>query len=196
MKTHLNLLPWNCRRTQLIRLCLKRWSVPWAVACGLTAAAAIVRWDQAEAARARMEVLEQQYAPTAALRGQIERLGKRFEGLRSREAILDRLEDPRPALSLLGLVSRSARECQGRLRIEQLALRLEGQPGSGPGPTPAHAGATRSVLIKGTAADNLAVARFVLALRRTEAFDRVELKSSQQQPQQGETWSYVLDCAY
>jgi len=199
MKSHLNLLPWKCRKAQLIRLRLAQWCLPWAVAGGLVSAVCVARWEQWRSSRARVERLEREHGPTTALLAEIKTLRKRAEELRDRDAVLAQLETPRPALTLLGLVSRSARECEGRLRVEQLVLRSDGQAAqvAGPGPPGGGAPAAASVTIKGIAADNLAVARFVLALRQTKAFDRVELKSSQEQPAERQrTRSYQVECTY
>jgi hypothetical protein len=53
------------------------------------------------------------------------------------------------------------------------------------------------VTITGAALDNLAVARFVVLLRQTGAFDRVELKSSEgKAPASQHVCSYIIECAY
>ena len=122
MTTFVNLLPWTCRKAQLIRLRLVQWSVAWAAVGGLMFVACVVRWDQWNASRDRVEWLQQAYAPTNAVLAEIKTLGRGVEQLRAQETVVAQLESPRPALTLLGLVSRSARECEGRLRIEQLSV--------------------------------------------------------------------------
>jgi len=199
MKNYLNLMPWKCRKAQLVRLRLGQWCLPWAVAGGLLAAAGLVKWDQWRSSRDQVERLQRACAPTDALQAEIRSFASRAEALKAREAVMAQLEHPRPALALLGLVGRSAKECEGRLRVEHLALWSEGDPAKAPSRGSAEAGPGRvtSVTLKGIAADNLAVARFVLALRQTKAFDRVELKSSQEQPtDRRRTRSYQVECTY
>lgn len=199
MKNRLNLMPWQCRKSQLMRLRLAQWFLPWAVAGGLVLAACVAKWEQWQLRRDRVQRLEREYVPTDALLTEIKAFGDRLEEFRSREAVLAQLDSPRPALTLLGLVSRSARECQGRLRVEHVSLHVEGdaaKPGNA-GSSGAAPGRTTAVTIKGDATDNLAVARFVLALRETKAFDRVELKSTQEQPaDRRQTRSYLVECVY
>ena len=199
MKNYLNLMPWKCRKAQLVRLRLRQWCVPWAVAGGLLVATGLVKWDQWRSSRDRVERLQRACEPTDALKEEIRSFARRAEALKAREALLAQLEHPRPALTLLGFVSRSAKECEGRLRVESLAMRSEGGPAgaAGRGSAESGPGQVASVTVKGIAADNLAVARFVLALRQTKAFNRVELKSSQEQPaDRRRTRSYQVECTY
>jgi len=199
MKNCLNLMPWRCRKAQLVRLRLGQWCLPWAVAGGLVVAAGLVKWDQWRSSGDRVERLQRACGPSDALLAEIKTFGNRVEALKAREAALAQLEYPRPALTFLGLVSRSAKECEGRLRVEHLSLHSDGDAGAVPsrGSTRAGPGRVTSVTVKGIATDNLAVARFVLALRQTKAFDRVELKSSQEQPaDRRRTRSYQVECTY
>ena len=113
MTTSVNLLPWRCRKAQLIRLRLVRWSVAWAAVGGLVAAVAAVEWDQCSASRDQAERLEHAYAPTNALLAEIKTLGRGVEQLRARETVVAQLEPSRPALTLLGLVSRERGSAKG-----------------------------------------------------------------------------------
>jgi Tfp pilus assembly protein PilN len=199
MKDYLNLIPWKCRKAQLLRLRLRQWCLPWAIAGGLVLAAGVVKWDQWRCGRDRVERLQRACGPTDSLLAEIQALTKRVEALKAREAAVAQLEDPRPALALLGLVSRSAKQCEGRLRVELLSLQTKQDAGAsaGLGPTAAGLARRKSLVLKGIAADNLAVAQFVLALRQTKAFDRVELKSSQVQPADHRpARTYQVECLY
>jgi Tfp pilus assembly protein PilN len=189
MKNYVNLLPWKCRKAQLVRLRLVQWSVAWVAVGALVVAASVAKWDQWNTTRDQTGRLEQALAPTNALLAEIKTLSREVEQLRAGETAVAQLEAPRPALTLLGLVSRSAQECEGRLRVEQLTVTSsqlsEGNPQrttDNRQPSTDNCPPVASVAIKGVAVDDLAVARFVLALRQTKAFDRVELKSSQEHP--------------
>jgi hypothetical protein len=179
----------------------------------------LIQGSRYQTARARAEELEEQCIPVNRLQEEIRGLRDRAGALTRRESTLTPLEDPRPALTLLAMVSRSAEKCEGQLRVEKLVLRPAGEagkaaappasvpalPGSAsgdakaaaPAPFPNRPPSTSLVTITGTALDNLAVARFVASLRQTGAFDRVELKSSEEKaPTSQRVCSYTIECAY
>ncbi len=208
MKRSVNLLSWNYRRRQLIRRRLLQWSAAAAVlgsvAAGWVAAALV---QQAEV-RQIVADLEAQYAPIAELTRQLTEARKTLRQWEDRRKAAAALEETRPALTLLGLVSRCARACQGRLRIDQLALQpLQAVPGadrrkSSPGSqqaleaTGSNNSPSATVTIKGQALDNLAVAQFVASLRETRAFEKVELKSTAQAASETAVRSYLVECTY
>lgn len=198
MKTHLNLLPWKCRRGQMVRLRLAQWSLPGALIVGVLAIGSLVEWSSSQAAQQRLERAEWEHAPLARLQGEIKTLRGRLDELDRQEKALAQLDSPRPALSLLGFVSQSARECGGRLRVEHLSLHATEEAAKTAAKTPGEKSAGASaVSIRGTAADNQAVARFVMALRETGAFDRVDLKSSEEKSvEDRRTCSFSLECTY
>jgi Tfp pilus assembly protein PilN len=200
MKTHVNLIPWKVRRNQVIRRRLLQWAVVWAAAAGAMVAIGAAKANQNAAVRQTLHALEAEYAPIAALRQEIGTCRQNLEAWSRREAAAAQLEDTRPALTLLGLVGHSARQCEGRLRVDQLTVRpREELPAAEKKPAGKHqnAGPSTLVTIKGVALDNPAVSRFVAALRQTQAFDRVELKSSAEQPTGDlKTCSYLVECSY
>ncbi len=138
--------------------------------------------------RAAAQALEASAAPVETLRNEIRALGGRLGQLGQYKALLAQLEGSRPALTLLGLISQSARQCGGRLRLEELTARTAQDE---------TAGSPATLTLKGAAADNLAVARFVAGLRQTAAFQRVELKGSEQKNVEGgQSHSFVIECTY
>ncbi len=200
MKTHLNLIPWKVRQAQVVRRRLMQWAVVWAAAAGAMAGIGVAKANQSAAVRQTLDALEAEYAPVAALRQEIRTCRQSLEAWSRREAAAAQLEDTRPALTLLGMVGRSARQCEGRLRVDQLTVRpREQSPGAEKKSAGKHpnAGVSTLVTIKGVALDNPSVSRFVAALRQTQAFDRVELKSSAEQPAGDlKTCSYLVECSY
>ena len=203
----------------MVRLRLRQWLLPWGAALGALGVLFLIQGSRYQVARARAEQLEEQCTPVDKLREEIRGLRERAGALTRRESMLKPLEDPRPALTLLAMVSRSAEKCEGQLRVEKLVLRPAGEagkaaaaapsapslpgPGAGnaqaaaPAPVPARPASTSLVTITGAALDNLAVARFVVSLRQTGAFDRVELKSSEDKaPASQHVCSYTIECAY
>jgi Tfp pilus assembly protein PilN len=219
MKNQINLLPWKCRQQQVFRLRLMQWIIPWGFVIGFVLTTTVVQLIQYNDAHERVRRLEKACDPLADLRRKIDSLQKTQTEVARREAILAGLENPRPALSLLGLVSQSASKCKGRLHIEHLATHsldaspaAAGRPSAGatafggatkglpkpPAPTTTMASPpTMGLAIRGVAADNVAVSTFVVALRKTNAFEKVELKSSQEKTTDDRrTCSYLVECVY
>lgn len=208
MKRSVNLLPWTYRRQQLVRRRLLQWVAVWALLLPLAAAglgAALLRRGEV---RQRVADLEAQYAPVAELARQLSEGRKTLRQWEDRRKGAAALEETRPALTLLGLVSRCARACDGRLRIDKLSLQPRQAPSVAeppktppgrPGPQTSRVAGRPSatVAIQGQALDNLAVAQFVAHLRETRAFERVELKSTAQQPGgQTRLCAYLIECTY
>jgi Tfp pilus assembly protein PilN len=194
MKTHLNLLPWSCRQNQMVRLR----AVQWAAVCGVVSILTVtvfgLRMTRHQAAAAEVGWLQEQNAPLERVRGAIGDLRTRLANLRAQETTLARLETPRPALTLLGLVGRSVSQCDGLVRVEQLSLRSVEEDDKSGGIRAAN---TTTVTIKGLALDNLAASRFVVALRNSRSFDRVELKASiEEATSQRKACSYLVECGY
>jgi Tfp pilus assembly protein PilN len=199
VKTHLNLLPWKCRQAQTIRLRLRQWALPWAAALAALGLVFVVESVRYHAAKQRMEQLEEQYAPVELLRTEIAGLRDRQVELDHQKAVLSELETPHPALTLLGFVSKAARGCGGQVQVESLAMASAGGELKSSGKTgPAvPTGKLGAATIRGVAADNLAIARFVAALRQSEAFDRVELKSSEKRPTDHRpVCAFLVECSY
>jgi Tfp pilus assembly protein PilN len=197
MKKFVNLLPWKCRRMQIIRLRALQWSMPCAIAAAAVGLLGAAEWSRYRAAETRVEELEQNYAPVVSLGAQIKTQRTRVDELAGHAARVGQLETSRPTLTLLGLVSQSARECEGTLHVDTLSIQPAGDPAKKAAKTASDADSGTVVAVKGIAADNLAVTRFVAALRQTKAFRRVDLKSTQEQPYgANRACSYLVECGY
>jgi hypothetical protein len=135
--------------------------------------------------------MESLAAQIAALEGRLAELSREL-------GVIARLESPRPPLTLLGLVSRSARDCQGRLQVDHLSLRSANEGAkTAAKPSALPDGDSLVVTIKGIAMDNPTVARFAAALQQTKAFRRVELKSTKEQPLgASRVCAYLVECGY
>jgi hypothetical protein len=195
MKTHLNLLPWTCRRNALMRTRALRWTAVWIGVAALTFTVFGFRMMRYRAAAVELGRLQEDNAPLEQIRGRIAESRTRLSALSAQEVILARLATPRPALTLLALVSRSVGECDGLVQVEQLALRTveEGEKAG----EKARPGGRTTVVIKGIALDNMAASRFVMALRNSKSFDRVELKSSiEEASSQRKACAYLVECGY
>lgn len=217
MKTSLNLLPLEHRVRETARRRFVQWCLAWAVC----AAAAVGVWwlkhERCRALRQRLQVAERNYAPLEKLLGESEAMRSELDGLHAKGTILGKLLDDKPALTLIGAVSQSARRCNGRLVVQRLLFQRHERPDADP-PTPrpgrqspanraavSQAKPTTSaaetlepwgaVTIEGQARDNVAVATFVVSLRESGLFRRVELKSSVGKGSSDEELrAYQLEC--
>jgi Tfp pilus assembly protein PilN len=198
MKTSLNLLPPGnlLGNLAVVRLC--QWALVWMVLAAVLAGSYWSRRGEAQADLETLRARQRQYAPTELLEAELRKIKQQLAALRSAQLSAGSLVDDRPALTLLGAVSRSAAATQGGLWVQKLAVKPQtGGDGrrtavtSGAGPAPT------TVSLQGIAQDNLAVARFLAALRDSELFERVELKSAVEQTV-GERAlrSYLVECTY
>jgi hypothetical protein len=199
MNTGLNMLPRGFQRGRLVRLCLRQWLVPWAVAAGLTAA--LVCWLPAhhgEAEVARLDALEREHTRLGKLETRLAASRERLADLRSQEGLVLALDNQPPDLMVIGVVSRAARQSNGAVYVKSFSLqRMKGGPGSARASDGASPGCERLLTLKGTATDGLSVAGFAAVLRDAGVFAAVELKSTAVETLGArEVASYVLECAF
>lgn len=189
MKTYVNLLPMVYRRKQLILRCARQWTAIWLAA--LTGVG-VLYWAQHthnHRARSRLETLRRDYAPVKQMADEVASLQVKIEELRRRESIVLSLADEQSMLTLIGLLSRATKQCDGKLCVQSLQLNRR-QDGAGNQ-------FIKVLQLDGIAADNHLVARFAAALRDTEAFQRVELKSSGRRvAQESAAQVYSLECYF
>ena len=189
MKKHVNLLPMAYRRRQLILRRAKQWTLIWLVA--MTAAGTLywAQYTRSHRARSRLESLRREYAPVKQMADEVESLKAKIDELRSRESIVLSLADEQSMLTLVGLLSRATKSCDGKLCIQRMQLDRR-QDSSGDQ-------FVKVLQLDGIATDNHLVARFAAALRDTEAFQRVELKSSGRRVADNtEGQAYSLECVF
>ncbi len=179
MKNFVNLLPEEYRRRRLIRRRLLQWTLVW----GAVVAGALPLW----ALRSARLIAQQQelrhrqaaYAPTKRMLREIPQMQNEMRELSQRDEIVRQLSDTHPPLAALGMISEAAAAAKGGVRVFQLiADRPPTRPTSGEEKSEAVAEKPSMITIQGTGVDNTAVARFVANLRQTQAFRRVDLKSS------------------
>lgn len=207
MKAFINLLPFEYRRRELVRLRLLQWSLVWAGCLLLIVAAWWLKQSQHRASRLAVEAAETRFRPLEQLMGQRRAMETELRRLHAKGTVLGRLRDEIQLLTLIGMVSHGARECRGRLVVDEMAFQRKAnnasadRPQRDPGkPTDTEPGAEgsgprASVTLRGTALDNLAVARFAAALRDSGLFERVELKSSVgDESAAGNLRAYLLEC--
>ena len=199
MKTCVNMLPTNFQRWRLVRLWLSRWFVPWAVAGGLISVViCCVPVSQGDAQLARLDALERENARLGELRTRLAESRERLADLQSQEGLVLTLGNQPPDLMVVGVVSRAAGQSKGAVYVKSFSLeRKTVAQGSERLSAASSSGSERLLTLKGTATDNLSVARFAAALRDPDVFSSVELKSTGVETLgAGEVVSYVLECVF
>jgi hypothetical protein len=199
MKTNLNILPYALRRRQVVRLRVFQWCFIWVVAA--VAGSSIVYWTTYVPYRACMAHLqshEREYAPLKKLETELGAMRAQIDDLQEREALALSLADDVPDLTLLGLISRAARQGAGSVYVEKMSLERKAEPETPDKKDDSAERKRRGVLtLRGAGLDNLSVARFVAALRDSELFETVELKSTGvKAARDTEARSYLVECVF
>ncbi len=173
MKSHLNLLPSSERRKNVLRRCLWQWSLIWSLGACVALTVVWTQYSTLQGERHELSKKQRAASPITKQIAKILEMEERLADLRQHKVIQLALENKRPVMALLAVVSKSSSECRGDLYLEKLSFDRE------VGRTQATADSTfGSITMEGTAINNLVVAKFVSLLRDTGLFQRVELKSS------------------
>jgi hypothetical protein len=205
MKPFVNLLPLGYRRRQLVHRLLVKWSLVWITCIVVGVAACGLAWRRSQLLQRDEVAAERSAAPLERLVEEQATMQASLKELEAKGTVLGQVQSERPLLSLLGVVSQSARRCEGRLVVQHLGFERkpkkqtegsESPQSSGPQkPLPEKDELWGRVTIRGEAMDNVAVATFVVGLRDSGLFRRVELKSCVRSPAGGRgIRSYDLEC--
>jgi hypothetical protein len=190
-RSNLNLLPAAYRRRVLVRAGLTLWASVAAVGLSL---AGVVLW-YAERALASVEEelsrFERVYAPTQMMAGELESMRKRLVTLDSEEKAAADLEDDRPTLALLGIISHAARECDGRLHVRDCHLQRETSDGTG------NQTERQLLTLRGAALEVLDVTKFLGLLSDSGMFAGVDSKPITNEQIGSQTGhSFHIECAF
>ncbi len=200
MNNFINLLPLEYRRRVLLRRRLVLWAGIWAVSLVAAVGISVSKHAAYRDVRRKTEAAERAYRPLKELTQQCITMQKELDQLHAKGTLLGQLRDERPLLTLVGVASQSARQCRRRLVIRDLLFERNTDQTKGAqtkGTLPETASKSwASVTFKGDAKDNLSVATFVVGLRDSGLFRRVELKSSlgAKSSDDQKTRSYWLKC--
>jgi hypothetical protein len=174
MRSMINLLPPSYRRQQIIRHRVVQWS---SLICLALLSAWAWHWYERREDRAlvqQLELLEREHEPTQRLLQQLVEMRQNLEELQQQEAVAIELERQRSALVLLGVISQSARQTGGRLRLTK--MELTNFQSAGVEDSAASTGAYRGgLLLTGVSLDNPAVGELLDRLQDAGIFNRVEL---------------------
>jgi Tfp pilus assembly protein PilN len=191
MRTNINLLPHSFRRQQMIRTRVIQWSMAM---CGVLIAGWIIHCFELSERRALsqdLEVLAREHQPTQTMLRQLVDMRQQLKDLQQQEAIAVQLEQQRNALALFGVISRTAKNTNGRLRITRLELTnfqghqsaATGQPGG--------------LLLAGVSLDNPAVGELLDGLQDSGVFRLVELMALKERPHDDQSLrDYEVRCEF
>jgi hypothetical protein len=119
----------------------------------------------------------------------------RLEQLEQQEAVATELERQRGALTLLGVVSQTAQQTGGRLRLTKLELTNFQHLGAGGDVAAAGAGA--GLVLGGASLDNPAVGELLDGLQDSGIFSRVELLTlKERQDADASLRDYEIRCEF
>jgi hypothetical protein len=197
IKDRLDLLPRAFRRKMLRHSRLRQWSI-MAGACALIVAGICVHQQyECQVGQQGVEARRLRAAPLETVQSQNAEFRKRLVQMCDEQQLRTELESEQIAFHLLATVSRSAATCRDGVQVQQFTFTRtksivntqsanSQQANSQPPSVAGQAGPSDQkteieslvMTIKGLGADNLMVSRFVVALRDSQLFDKVDLKSS------------------
>ena len=200
MKTYINLLPRPFRRRLVLRSCLLQWSVVWVVTGAAVAGICYEKHSRLETVRRELAALNAQCKPLRLTDQENQTLQTRIALMRGRQSLLTHLDAGLHPLQVIGLVSRSAEFVGGRLRVEKMSFQVvevlqsvgnNDEETKSPAPIK-----TFRLTLNGIASNNLAVSKFIVALRDSGFFESVELRSSERTEMAGgRARKFLVDCA-
>jgi len=203
-RNHVNLLPWEYRRRRLTLYRLRRWAAVWLVCLLAEGGLWWVQGDRHEAVQQRLVTLERDFSSVSRLQLDNGRMRARLTDLSKRETLLGQLQSEPAPLLMVGLASQSARDCAGRVCIDHMQYASATPAANDPPPAkggkkevaplpPAERG---KLTLAGRGLDSLAVSKFVVGLRDSGVFERVELKSAVGDSAASGThgYTYALEC--
>lgn len=191
LRTNLNLLPSADRRRVLVRTGITLWGC---VASVVLSVASLIVWRAERALGSVQEELsrvQRVHAPTQMMAGELETMRQTVIDLQSEEASAGELEDSRPTLALLGIISQAARACDGQLQVRECLLQRRGADRG-------RVAAEQYVLsIRGAALDVRYITRFHAALSDSSMFSRLEIPTITNE-QIGNMTGHVfqIECAF
>lgn len=176
MKTMINILPASYRRQQVVRKRVVQWTTIISV---VLVSGWVWHWHEMQEDKhlsQQLEVLSRENAPTQTMLKQLVAMRQELQELEQQETVAKELETQRNALTLFGVISKTAQKTKGRLRVTKLELtnfqnagKLEGASTAAP---PAG-----GLLLTGISLDNPAVAELLDGLQHSGLFSRVDLKT-------------------
>jgi len=198
---HLNLLPFAERRRLLVRKRLHQW-LPMTFLAALIGVIACSReYSMLGAERETLARVGSRTAAALERVEQVERIRQRLDALQQRESLVAMQNNSGQPLQLLGMVSQGANQSKSKISIENFTLstvqeRVTVPSEIDPARTATQINEVYELKLQATAASDLAVTRFVAALKDYNVFDRVLLESSRAISDDDGRRKFNLSCRY
>jgi hypothetical protein len=175
MKTMINLLPTSFRRQQVIRKRAIQWTsiISLVLVCGWAWHWYEMREDRE--LRKQLDTLTREHAPTQTMLKELVAMRQQLIELQQQESVAKELDCQRNALTLLGVISDTARKTNGRLRVTKFDL--TNFQDTRTGMEAAAAAKPPALVLTGTSLDNGAVAELIAGLKESKVFSRVNLST-------------------
>jgi type IV pilus assembly PilN-like protein len=173
MKTAINLLPQSFRRQQILCKRVVQWT-------SIISAVLVTGWGwhwyemrEDRKLSQQLDTLSREHAPTQNMLKQLVEMRQQLVELEQQENVSKVLDCQRNALTLLGVVSDTARKTNGKLRVTKFELsNFQGAPVGGIG---ANVTKPPGLILGGVSLDNPAVAELLDGLQKSGIFSHVEL---------------------
>lgn len=173
MNRHINLLPAQLQRQELIRGQAVRWTVIGALAIAVQLLQIGFVSRRLHSERAQAAVLEERGNELRQVEQKSQQFGRQIEAFTGPASLLSRVDGHLPSVQFLGLVSDGAKRQNGQLIIRSMEVK---KSASNAGVSAARA--TYLLSIQGAADNDQLIADFISHLRESQIFANVELKSS------------------
>jgi Tfp pilus assembly protein PilN len=191
MKTAVNLLPVALRRQQMARQRVIQWSAIVCIVLLTIWSAGWVKLREYRSLGQKLEILTREERPNHAMLEELVSMRSTLAGLHRQEDIAAELDEQRHVLTLLAIVSRSAQQSDGRLRVTSLKLMNFQDTGGGGG----GGAASGSLILAGQSLDNPSVAELLDRLQEAGLFTNVELASLKERQMSGVLFQdYEVHC--
>ena len=144
----------------------------------------------------KLEILTREHRPSHAMLQELVSMRDALAGLRHQETVANELEQQRHLLTLLGVVSQTARQSNGKLRVTTLKL-IDFQGSSTTGRGVAVGSESSSLVLSGESLDNPSVAELLDGLQESRLFAQVKLISLKEREYNGVAFQdYELRCEF
>lgn len=194
---YVNLMPQPLVWQALLRIRARQWALAWCAAGALAVGLGAWKYLEASDKELQLAAVESRCQSLRVVESELQELGQELVHLKRQAAALAAIQPEQRTLSVLGIVSQSAKRAEGRLQLQRLSMRVADQPTSSNGAPAAQAAGLSALDLHGAALDDGAVARFVEALRSAAVFVRVELKSSSELLSAGGTGrQFQVECRF
>jgi hypothetical protein len=187
----------------LVRRRLRQWGMVWGAMalCGSIVLGAQFRQMSEE--RAKSAVLADRVRPLHAIQAATRAATRRSQAVSKQAASLRNLQAPDRSLALLAILGDAARATDRQLQIQQLSVKAAVRHAApvktarGASPTTRTSAQATTVSLRGIAANDLVLARFIETLRSAAVFDDVELTSFTQSGVQAiATRQFQVECRF